>query len=666
MKTAATVNIFSWQQPSTPDQFFYSRTIKFLNSKHGRGPKACFCLIRALVIQFIVLFSLISPLQVAGAKDKKSDSLLRIINTRPDIEKVTALNQLASHLLDIDTPEAFNYIQRSLKLCNHLNDQSGKTEVYSLLGQYYRSTNKLPLAFSAHKKSCQIAKSRSDYKNQILNLIQMAEIGYIELKTDTAEIMLNQAEKLITINNYNQALPAIYNCKANIANRRGLNINAIYYYTKAAQIYVKIKNEKNLAVVYENIGTLNTGMGNYPQANYCLKEAERLLIKNKQIEKLADIYNDFGVMYGVSDSVEKSIFYYSKAIGIDREYSRTYSLAKDYLNLANVFSNRKEFKTATAYYDSSLVLCRQYNITYGILLNNINRGQMYSFMGDNTRALSTLLPLIAQLDEYNLPGEKIELFNMLYLSYKQSGNYEKALSFLEKYKQGKDSIAGEQKNKSILELQARYEKEKEQNKIAELQQSALNNRNAARLSIIGMLVILIIMTAAGFLLFIQKRAAIHKQKLTYNENDQLNLRIELKDKELIGKSMQLASVSEATGTIATMINKVLPSADEHTQKHLSTILKELEFKSPEISWKEFETRFEQVHEAFYRTLFQRHPGLTPAEVRLCSFLKLNMANKDIALLTNRSIRTIENTRISIRKKIQLSTKDNLTSYLLSV
>jgi len=313
-----------------------------------------------------------------------------------------------------------------------------------------------------------------------------------------------------------------------------------------------------------------------------------------------------------------------------------------------------------------LVLCRQYNITYGILLNNINRGQMYSFMGDNTRALSTLLPLIAQLDEYNLPGEKIELFNMLYLSYKQSGNYEKALSFLEKYKQGKDSIAGEQKNKSILELQARYEKEKEQNKIAELQQSALKNRNAARLSIIGMLVILIIMTAAGFLLFIQKRAAIHKQKLTYNENDQLNLRIELKDKELIGKSMQLASVSEATGTIATMINKVLPSADEHTQKHLSTILKELEFKSPEISWKEFETRFEQVHEAFYRTLFQRHPGLTPAEVRLCSFLKLNMANKDIALLTNRSIRTIENTRISIRKKIQLSTKDNLTSYLLSV
>ncbi len=46
--------------------------------------------------------------------------------------------------------------------------------------------------------------------------------------------------------------------------------------------------------------------------------------------------------------------------------------------------------------------------------------------------------------------------------------------------------------------------------------------------------------------------------------------------------------------------------------------------------------------------------------------KLNLNTKDIALLTNRSVGTIDNARSWIRKKMGLDNEANLTTFLLSL
>ncbi len=130
--------------------------------------------------------------------------------------------------------------------------------------------------------------------------------------------------------------------------------------------------------------------------------------------------------------------------------------------------------------------------------------------------------------------------------------------------------------------------------------------------------------------------------------------------------MHLANASQTTGNLATMIQDRLTTADKDTQAVLLDILKDIEPTSPQSSWKEFDIRFEQVYEGFYKNLFSKHPDLTPAEIRLCSFMRLNMSSKDIAVLTSRSIRTIENTRNNIRRKMNLGNNINLTTYLISL
>ena len=631
--------------------------------QHSKSGKVFLFVFVAVIIAYIVA---IDSLTVFGAPDKKTDSLLRIIDKGTDKDKIAALNLLSGSLLDSNPKDALVYIQRSLKISEQLNDLKGKTEAMYSLGRCFSILNQYPQAFSAHERSFRLAEGRSDYEYQVLNLIQMAEVRFIDLKFDTAEIMLNLAEKTALNHNYAAALSAIYNNKAKISDSKGLQLEAIDLYTKAARIFLKNNNERDLAIVYDNIGSVNMSLKNYQQAIYYFQQAEKLSLKVNQVMTLANIYNNLGVLYSELDSLTVSVYYYNKALKIDRQSGGALNMAKDYLNLAIVFSDKSDFHSATAFFDSSLVLCQKYNLAYGVLLNRINRGSMYAKMGNHAKAIATMLPLIPELDSYSLPKEKAELYRMLFVSYKKSGQFEKALNFQEQYRELNDSITGVQKNKAILELQARYEKVKKEKEISELQESMLRQKNNTRLSIIGLLIFIIVLTVAGFTLFFQRRKAVYDKRLTSEKNELLGLKIELKDKELVNKSMHLANASQTTGNLATMIQDRLTTADKDTQAVLLDILKDIEPTSPQSSWKEFDIRFEQVYEGFYKNLFSKHPDLTPAEIRLCSFMRLNMSSKDIAVLTSRSIRTIENTRNNIRRKMNLGNNINLTTYLISL
>jgi hypothetical protein len=84
-------------------------------------------------------------------------------------------------------------------------------------------------------------------------------------------------------------------------------------------------------------------------------------------------------------------------------------------------------------------------------------------------------------------------------------------------------------------------------------------------------------------------------------------------------------------------------------------------------WKEFECRFQQVHEQFYKTLTERFPDLTPSERRLCAFLKLNMTTKEISAMTRQNAKSIDVARTRLRKKLNLTgTDQNLITFLVTL
>jgi DNA-binding CsgD family transcriptional regulator len=61
---------------------------------------------------------------------------------------------------------------------------------------------------------------------------------------------------------------------------------------------------------------------------------------------------------------------------------------------------------------------------------------------------------------------------------------------------------------------------------------------------------------------------------------------------------------------------------------------------------------------------KKYPNLSLTELKLCALLVLNISSKEIGELTSRSVRTIEFTRLNIRKKMNLPTDENLVKHLI--
>lgn len=81
-------------------------------------------------------------------------------------------------------------------------------------------------------------------------------------------------------------------------------------------------------------------------------------------------------------------------------------------------------------------------------------------------------------------------------------------------------------------------------------------------------------------------------------------------------------------------------------------------------WSMFVMQFEASHPHFFRDIKLQYPNLTPSELKLAACLKLNLTTKDIASLLNISVRGVEVSRYRLRKKINLSSSDNLNEFFI--
>ena len=77
-------------------------------------------------------------------------------------------------------------------------------------------------------------------------------------------------------------------------------------------------------------------------------------------------------------------------------------------------------------------------------------------------------------------------------------------------------------------------------------------------------------------------------------------------------------------------------------------------------------RVEEKNKEFLQRLSEKHPGLTQGEKHLATLLRVNLSTKEIAMLTGNTPKTINMGRYRLRKSLELSTEDDLISYLQNI
>jgi len=81
-------------------------------------------------------------------------------------------------------------------------------------------------------------------------------------------------------------------------------------------------------------------------------------------------------------------------------------------------------------------------------------------------------------------------------------------------------------------------------------------------------------------------------------------------------------------------------------------------------WQNVMKNLKLSQEGFFSKLKKKYPSLTPNDLRLCSYLRMNFTTKEIANLTNITTRAVEIGRYRLRTKLKLSHEVNLTEFLI--
>lgn len=145
------------------------------------------------------------------------------------------------------------------------------------------------------------------------------------------------------------------------------------------------------------------------------------------------------------------------------------------------------------------------------------------------------------------------------------------------------------------------------------------------------------------------------------KNDKLKNDVESKTRELSTSSMNILRKNELLNIIKKELDNV--KGEKEVKAVYKIIDKNLTKKG---DWKIFEDAINNIDQDFLKRIKELHPNLTSNDLRLCTYLRLNLASKEIAPLLNISPRSVEIKRYRLRKKMQLQHEKSLAEYILKM
>ena len=160
---------------------------------------------------------------------------------------------------------------------------------------------------------------------------------------------------------------------------------------------------------------------------------------------------------------------------------------------------------------------------------------------------------------------------------------------------------------------------------------------------------------------LERKELENKQQQMHFKNQQLQQDIDGKSRELAISTMSLIKKNEFLNSIKTELNNKDANAD------IKSVIKIIDKNINNTDdWKFFQEAFNNADKDFLKKLKTEHNVLTPNDLKLCAYLRLNLSSKEIAPLLNISPRSVEVKRYRLRKKMNLPHETSLANYIIEL
>jgi len=165
----------------------------------------------------------------------------------------------------------------------------------------------------------------------------------------------------------------------------------------------------------------------------------------------------------------------------------------------------------------------------------------------------------------------------------------------------------------------------------------------------------------------QRKRDEKEKELIRLRNEKLQDEISFKSQELANSTMLIIKKNEFLLDLKRVLKTQKNQLESRfPDKYYFDLVKKIDDNiASHDDWKTFDTNFERAHEEFIKKLKAGYPKLTPSDLRLCAYLRMNLSSKEIAPLLGISVRGLENHRYRLRKKMGLDVDVNLSEFMMN-
>ncbi len=440
----------------------------------------------------------------------------------------------------------------------------------------------------------------------------------------TALKAVDMAKSLNKNNDFNEELGVSY-----------LSLGSIYLvmesYDKALESYKlgKSKLDKESRFYYAalaNSGYINYKLKKYKEALALFDETYVGYQKHNDILGITRILTLQGMILYKMDSLSQAKNKYQKVIAISENNGHNISIAEGLYRIAQVEDRLKNHDSAMYYIDKAIAL-----------------SDSLSFLDKKVTSLY-------------LKGKLLE----------QKGDSMAAVKYFYASEQIKDSLLGRQNPAKSHSVLLEYKDEQHKKELSGFK-SILAQKNY----IIFLIIFLLILTGSISYFVINK----YRFRLLKSNDLRLELEAaldeekETKDymnRKLTSSSAFIASNTDVLKETNNLLEKIKTSIRaEDLSNDVNQIQRQIEEKlTLDEAWDSFFHHFNEVHPQFLKSLPSKS-DLSKTELKLCSFLKMNLTIKEISELMNISSSSLRVTTHRIKKKMNLSKDISLHQFLHS-
>lgn len=390
------------------------------------------------------------------------------------------------------------------------------------------------------------------------------------------------------------------------------------------------------------------------------------------VQKIACvIYNNAAGYYYTIDRLDSAVYYLR--LSIDNYDNAENVISKSYIfhNMGVIYQQMGENLMAKDYYDKAIEASPHEPYKLAVYKQNLAFLLMEENKLDEAEKLYS--EALEEAEAIGAQKRKGAIYIELSDLYYKRRQFEKAFKYLQEGVTIRDSIFNSQhlEKISLLSQQLDNYKFTMEKDLLEKELQVANLSNEKKTIVVGILVfLLIIISIAAFIIIrhLMRMSMLNIEKETKANQEvirkEFETTIEEKNRKLASNALFLIRTDEMISNLAKSIKQQLASNDLMKMRSLS---KEMEAAIQAFNtgqgWDEFVHYFEEIHSSFYINLNKACPDLSKMEQRLCALLILNMSLKEIAQITNRSVRTIETLVYRLRKNLNVPSDEKTVHFL---